>query len=750
MMIDYVKRLKHCGWDDPNEILSPDIVLQFIDEITKELDIKKLHQESYLNDLFAKIQKKLMRQHKVKITKALLCRAYQKLVSERKISKNPQFESMTLLRPTRSNSGELEVTTILPGYSSSMSCKFNCTFCPNQPGMARSYLSSEGTPQLGVIENFCAIGETLRRIIQLQWTMNHQPDKILHIILGGTFHSYEPKLLEEYITGLYYACNIYHYFDRYDGEYRSIVEEWFQSQPFLNHRSVKDGKLGEILKTIRPMKSLAEEKEINTFGKYGRITGIVIETRPDQIGLQAISDLRKYGVTRVQLGIQHTDNTILKINNRGHTVEASKKAIKLLRDNGFKVDCHVMPDLPGSNDEKDIKMYEEVYEDEDIQPDYSKNYICLDLPFTEIRKWKEFTELLLSQGKIEDVKYISSLMQTGDIHLIDKFYEQKGYQKGVYVWLSRAEHDYENFLTFLVKGIQYIRPWTRLNRFQRDFPKASVKNEGIGYESLNLVTNQQQICMDLLKSKGLRSYDIRSREIRKRIFTDIDDKIHLYFRKYRANQGTEFFISVEIPSEEFVDLDDSVILGFIRLRIPDWDMQKATDSTFTKKSPYWTLKTFKNKTTLLVRELHVYGNLQSHNQIGNSQHRGIGKFLMQIAEYVAVYYNMQQIVVISGVGVQDYYRNRGYEKNSVEEGEYMVKSTFSTKVPAKLISSNYTYSDIESVLKGKPRFLVGCKKYNKNGELFVIKKYTFINYKITITIIILLGLLSLLILICVQ
>ena len=174
MMLDYVKRLKHCGWDDPNEILSPDIVLQFIDEITKELDIKKLHQESYLNDLFAKIQKKLMRQHKVKISKALLCRAYQKLVSERKISKNQQFESMTLLRPTRSNSGELEVTTILPGYSSSMSCKFNCTFCPNQPGMARSYLSSEGTPQLGVIENFCAVGETLRRIIQLQWTMNHQ------------------------------------------------------------------------------------------------------------------------------------------------------------------------------------------------------------------------------------------------------------------------------------------------------------------------------------------------------------------------------------------------------------------------------------------------------------------------------------------------------------------------------------------------------------------------------------------------
>jgi hypothetical protein len=56
----------------------------------------------------------------------------------------------------------------------------------------------------------------------------------------------------------------------------------------------------------------------------------------------------RLGCTRIQLGVQHTDDEILKLNNRGHGVDKSIAAIQCARDAGFKVDGHLMPDLPGA------------------------------------------------------------------------------------------------------------------------------------------------------------------------------------------------------------------------------------------------------------------------------------------------------------------------------------------------------------------------------------------------------------------
>lgn len=56
----------------------------------------------------------------------------------------------------------------------------------------------------------------------------------------------------------------------------------------------------------------------------------------------------RLGCTRLQLGIQHVDDEILKLNNRGHGVDKSISAIAYARDAGFKVDGHLMPDLPGA------------------------------------------------------------------------------------------------------------------------------------------------------------------------------------------------------------------------------------------------------------------------------------------------------------------------------------------------------------------------------------------------------------------
>lgn len=46
---------------------------------------------------------------------------------------------------------------------------------------------------------------------------------------------------------------------------------------------------------------------------------------------------RIVGQTVLQIGIQHTDNAILEKISRGHGVEETISALKLLKDNCFKV-----------------------------------------------------------------------------------------------------------------------------------------------------------------------------------------------------------------------------------------------------------------------------------------------------------------------------------------------------------------------------------------------------------------------------
>lgn len=59
------------------------------------------------------------------------------------------------------------------------------------------------------------------------------------------------------------------------------------------------------------------------------------------------------------------------------TNEQGKAAIRLLKECCFKVDVHLMPDLPGSSPELDLKMLGEALYDEDLDADYYKVRACV-------------------------------------------------------------------------------------------------------------------------------------------------------------------------------------------------------------------------------------------------------------------------------------------------------------------------------------------------------------------------------------
>ena len=102
----------------------------------------------------------------------------------------------------------------------------------------------------------------------------------------------------------------------------------------------------------------------------------MIETRPDHISVEEVLRVRRLGCTKVQIGFQSLNDEVLRLNRRGHTVAATRRAVRLLRQAGFKIHAHWMPNLYGSSPEQDIEDYAKLFADPDFRPDELKIYPC--------------------------------------------------------------------------------------------------------------------------------------------------------------------------------------------------------------------------------------------------------------------------------------------------------------------------------------------------------------------------------------
>lgn len=139
---------------------------------------------------------------------------------------------------------------------------------------------------------------------------------------------------------------------------------------------------------MKASKSLEEAKERNETAA-SRVIGIAIETRPDWITEEEILQLRKYGVTRVEIGYQTTIDTINEQSKRGHGNKESIGATKLLKDAGFKVVAHMMPGLLGATPETDRESMARVFDDPLFRPDEMKIYPMVVTPHSELEGiWK--------------------------------------------------------------------------------------------------------------------------------------------------------------------------------------------------------------------------------------------------------------------------------------------------------------------------------------------------------------------------
>ena len=93
--------------------------------------------------------------------------------------------------------------------------------------------------------------------------------------------------------------------------------------------------------------------------RKGMVKSIRISTRPDSLDRERLAILKAYGVATVELGVQSMNDRVLKLSQRGHTAEDTRKAVIMLKDSGFRVGIQLMPGLPGDSRETFLATIQE-------------------------------------------------------------------------------------------------------------------------------------------------------------------------------------------------------------------------------------------------------------------------------------------------------------------------------------------------------------------------------------------------------
>lgn len=592
-------------------------------------------------DDFTKFVRQAQRTHHLTLPHAQLLYAYRTLVKSGQITPNPHYETFMKAKSVRSQSGVMVVTVLtspwpetaeqeygkdhdarladqfnkddqMVGLSKKFkhfSCKYDCFYCPAEPGMPRSYLMKEPAVARGNQHRFDAVAQ-FRDRGQCYLVNGHPFDKIELLVLGGTWSSYPADYQETFIRDLYYAAN-------------TFDDLSFTTSP-------------------RPRLSLPDEIKLNETANC-RIIGLTLETRPDQINPVELRRYRYFGVTRVQLGVQHTDNEILRYVNRRCTNEIAIEAIRMLKDAGFKVDIHLMPDLPSSSVEKDRQMFDYVLTSEDYQPDQIKIYPCEVVPWTRIERWYQ------NYKRNYDIIINPEQLGPNDNRLYHPYAEDK-YELTLCDRKIVTNPLFELLIDVSVK----MPPWVRVNRIIRDIPMSYVSG---GNDSANL---RQTLETELVK-RGLKCQCIRCREVKSKKTDLAAAELHVY--RYRASGGDEYFLAFESP-------DKTILYGFLRLRLT----ATAGAGIFPELAA-----------AAMIRELHVYGKVVPVTQKAADetvpQHVGFGKQLLREAEKIALANGLNRISVIAGVGVRNYYRKQGYH----DEGAYQIKTLTAPSLLTRLI-----------------------------------------------------------------
>lgn len=348
-----------------------------------------------------------------------------------------------------------------------------CLPCPGgvEKNTPQSYVGLEPAAMRGRQHGYDAFKQVTARLRELE-SIGHDVSKVEIIVMGGTFPARDADYKEKFMLGIFNALNSFN-------------------------------------SNTKPENDLERAKRKNERAK-ARCVGITFETRPDYAREEHIREMLRFGGTKVELGVQSLYDDVLERIKRGHGVKEVAEATRLLRDSAFKVGYHIMPGLPGSSFERDLRMFRELFENDSFKPDYLKIYPTLVVEGTELYEmWK--------RGEYEP-------------------------------------YTTEEVVELIAMAKRRFPEWVRVQRIQRDIPVKAA----IGLDKGNI----RQLVHRRLKEMGYSCRCIRCREVgHKGVRPEEYSKAELVVREYAASGGKEFFISFEIPEYD-------ALVGFVRLRFP--------------------------------------------------------------------------------------------------------------------------------------------------------------------------------------
>jgi elongator complex protein 3 len=410
---------------------------------------------------------RILRQHPLPngklLSKSQLLDGYAQWCEQEEQIPDPQILRWLRVKPTRTISGVAPVTVLTEPFP----CPGECIFCPDVEHMPKSYLPDEPGAMRAANHDFDPYTQTAGRIAVMD-DLGHNVDKIELLILGGTWSCYPVD-----------------------------YQEWF---------------VRRCLDAMNDIDSptLAQAQKHNESARH-RNVGLVVETRPDRITLEEVRHLRSLGATKVQLGVQSLNDTLLARNKRGHTVADTRRAVHLLRMAGFKIVVHWMPNLLGATPESDLKDFSQLWED-----------------------IGSFPALRPDEIKI----YPTSLLENTELYA--------HWQRGEY-----QPYDEETLVDLLAKCKALIPPYCRVNRLMRDIPSPNII-EGVKR------TNLRQIVQQRMARNGMTCRCIRCREVRGQAVNA--ETLKLESLRYETDGTHEIFM-------HHVTADDK-LAGFLRLSLP--------------------------------------------------------------------------------------------------------------------------------------------------------------------------------------
>jgi elongator complex protein 3 len=449
---------------------------------------------------------------------------------------DPSLIERLRLKPVRTSSGVTPVTVLTKPFP----CPGECIFCPNDVRMPKSYLSDEPGAQRAEQNSFDPYLQTYSRLLTYYFT-GHPTDKIEVIILGGTWSFYPETYQIWFVKRIFDALHDFGAGINRMAEVEGALKGASQLHPESNDINVTiDGAafaktynqvvqnvykdemhrsrelVVEIASGARhrsPIDEYATWDELEAAHAFNenapcRCVGLVIETRPDHISEAEVIRVRRLGCTKVQIGFQSLNDEVLRKNRRGHNVAATRRAVTLLRQMGFKIHAHWMPNLYGSSPELDIEDYTRMFADPDFRPDELKVYPCSLIESAELMKY-------FNDGR----------------------------------W---KPYTHDELLGVLTECFKRTPEYCRLTRVIRDIPSTDIV---VG----NKLTNFRQIVDERLAADGARTMDIRAREVR---FSTVKAaSLHLDETAYTSSCSEEIFL-------QYIT-DDRHIAGFLRLSLPN-------------------------------------------------------------------------------------------------------------------------------------------------------------------------------------